>query len=83
METEVQPASFHSPEDDGVEAGVDEGEETETDPDVIDEWLERLLRETVLLIDEEDDLGAPARHEQDDHQDEHLDHLREGKRRGG
>lgn len=56
---------------------MDEGEEAETDPNVVDERLEGLLRETVLLKDEEDDLGTPARHEQDDHQNQHLDHLEE------
>ena len=60
---------------DWIETRMDEGQETKADPHVVDEWFEGLLSETILLEHKEHNLGSPTRHEENDHQNQHLDHL--------
>ena len=54
---------------------MNEGQQAKADPHVIDQRLKGLLREAVFLEHEEYNLGSPACHEENDHQNQHLDHL--------
>lgn len=64
-----------SPVYDGVETGMKERQQTEADFGVVYPWVEGRLGQPELLHHDEHNFRTPTGHEQDDHQNQHLDYL--------